>query len=103
MSSANADSKPGGPSLGLRALALAGSILLCFSAALLGAVFMSGEWYATLRKPSWNSPGSHADRRQAVLKRILQMILDYRFEPFKLMASEMIPRISSTLRMVKKR
>jgi translocator protein len=40
-----------------RALALAGWVLLCFSAASLGAFFMPGEWYATLKKPSWNPPG----------------------------------------------
>ena len=40
-----------------RACALAGWVLLCFSAASLGAIFMPGEWYATLKKPSWNPPG----------------------------------------------
>ena len=40
-----------------RWLALAGWLLLCFAAASLGAVFMPGEWYATLKKPSWNPPG----------------------------------------------
>jgi hypothetical protein len=39
------------------ALALAGWVLLCFNAASLGAFFMPGEWYATLKKPSWNPPG----------------------------------------------
>ena len=39
------------------ALGLAGWLLLCFSAASLGALFMPGEWYATLKKPSWNPPG----------------------------------------------
>ncbi len=38
-------------------LALAGWLLLCFSAASLGAVFMPGDWYLTLKKPSWNPPG----------------------------------------------
>jgi WD40 repeat protein/tryptophan-rich sensory protein len=38
-------------------LALAGWLLLCFAAAALGAVFVPGEWYAALRKPSWNPPG----------------------------------------------
>ncbi len=37
-------------------LALVGWLLLCFSAASLGAFFMPGEWYATLKKPSWNPP-----------------------------------------------
>ena len=40
-----------------RALALGCWLLLCFSAASLGAFFMPGEWYATLKKPSWNPPG----------------------------------------------
>jgi tryptophan-rich sensory protein len=39
------------------AFALAGWLALCFGAASLGAVFMPGEWYAALRKPSWNPPG----------------------------------------------
>jgi benzodiazapine receptor len=39
------------------ALALAGWLSLCFGAASLGAVFMPGEWYAALKKPSWNPPG----------------------------------------------
>jgi len=38
-------------------LGLCGWVLLCFAAASLGAVFMPGEWYAALRKPSWNPPG----------------------------------------------
>lgn len=38
-------------------LALAGWLALCFSAAALGAIFMPGEWYLTLKKPSWNPPG----------------------------------------------
>ncbi|MBM3839654.1 MAG: tryptophan-rich sensory protein [Verrucomicrobia bacterium] len=42
---------------GFRAgFALAGWLALCFSAAATGALFMPGEWYATLRKPSWNPP-----------------------------------------------
>ena len=39
------------------ALALAGWLALCFSAAALGAFFMPGEWYAGLKKPVWNPPG----------------------------------------------
>lgn len=39
------------------AFALAGWLVLCFSAASLGAFFMPGEWYARLKKPSWNPPG----------------------------------------------
>ena len=38
-------------------LGLCGWVLLCFAAASLGAVFMPGEWYAALRKPTWNPPG----------------------------------------------
>lgn len=38
------------------AFALAGWLVLSFSAASLGAFFMPGEWYATLKKPSWNPP-----------------------------------------------
>ena len=32
-------------------------LLVCFSAPALGAFAMPGEWYATLKKPSWNPPG----------------------------------------------
>jgi tryptophan-rich sensory protein len=39
------------------AIALAGWLALCFSAALLGAEFTPGEWYAALKKPAWNPPG----------------------------------------------
>lgn len=38
-------------------LALAGWLALCYSAASLGAFFMPGEWYASLKKPAWNPPG----------------------------------------------
>ena len=38
------------------AFALACWLVLSFSAASLGAFFMPGEWYATLKKPSWNPP-----------------------------------------------
>ena len=40
-----------------RYLALAGWLLLCFAAASFGGSFMPGEWYAALKKPSWNPPG----------------------------------------------
>jgi benzodiazapine receptor len=36
---------------------LAGWLVLCFGAAAVGARFMPGEWYAGLKKPSWNPPG----------------------------------------------
>lgn len=39
------------------AVALVGWLALCYSTASLGAVFMPGEWYAALKKPSWNPPG----------------------------------------------
>ena len=38
------------------ALALAGWLVLSFSAAAIGGFFMPGAWYATLKKPSWNPP-----------------------------------------------
>ena len=44
-------------SLGRRALGLIGWLLLCFAAASPGALFMPGDWYATLNKPAWNPPG----------------------------------------------
>jgi len=37
--------------------ALAGWLLLCFAAAAMGGLFMPGEWYASLKKPTWNPPG----------------------------------------------
>jgi translocator protein len=43
-------------SLGKAILGLFGWLLLCLAAASLGAVFMPGEWYAALKKPSWNPP-----------------------------------------------
>ncbi len=42
---------------GRRWLALGGWLLLCFAAATFGGLFMPGEWYASLKKPSWNPPG----------------------------------------------
>jgi translocator protein len=40
-----------------RWLSLAGWLLLCFAAASFGGLFLPGEWYASLKKPSWNPPG----------------------------------------------
>jgi len=37
-------------------IALGGWIALCFAAASLGGLIGPGEWYARLRKPSWNPP-----------------------------------------------
>jgi tryptophan-rich sensory protein len=45
------------PSRARLILGLVGWLALCFSAAALGGFFMPGEWYAQLRKPSWNPPG----------------------------------------------
>src|SRR5512137_502575 len=44
-------------STGHQLLALAGWLLVCFAAATMGGLFMPGEWYASLKKPSWNPPG----------------------------------------------
>jgi len=52
----NTTSSPS-PSAWVRSLALAGWLAACFAAASLGAVFMPGEWYASLQKPTWNPPG----------------------------------------------
>lgn len=52
MSSSKATPRPRGRQI----LALLGWMLLCFGAAAMGAWFMPGEWYALLKKPSWNPP-----------------------------------------------
>ncbi len=50
-------SGPGGPARITSGSALCGFLLLCFATALSGVVCPPGEWYAALRKPSWNPPG----------------------------------------------
>ena len=37
-------------------LGLFGWLGLCFAVAAMGVFFLPGEWYAALRKPSWNPP-----------------------------------------------
>jgi translocator protein len=37
-------------------LSLAGWMLLSVAAASMGGLFMPGDWYAALKKPSWNPP-----------------------------------------------
>jgi benzodiazapine receptor len=39
-----------------RFLALPGFLVLSFAAASVGALFLPGEWYASLLKPDWNPP-----------------------------------------------
>lgn len=45
------------PGIARHLLVLAGWLALTFAAASLGALFLPGEWYASLKKPSWNPPG----------------------------------------------
>ncbi len=47
----------GRPSGFRSALAFAGWMLACYASAAMGGLFMPGEWYASLQKPSWNPPG----------------------------------------------
>src|ERR1043165_1402993 len=50
---------PSYPSNDFDRRAVAGLVLwlvLCFTAASLGAVFLPGEWYGSLKKPSWTPP-----------------------------------------------
>lgn len=44
------------PSAGRQSLALVGWLILCFAAAGTGAFVSTGDWYASLQKPSWNPP-----------------------------------------------
>lgn len=57
MNTATTDPGSFRPHVGARVFALGGWLVLCFGAASLGALFMPGEWYASLKKPSWNPPG----------------------------------------------
>ena len=55
--SARCPAMGGWPSgLFMSVMVLAGWIALCWSAAVPGAVFVPGEWYASLQKPSWTPP-----------------------------------------------
>lgn len=40
-----------------RFLVLIAWLMVSFAAAAMGGLFMPGEWYASLKKPSWNPPG----------------------------------------------
>jgi len=44
------------PGKGRSILGLVGWLAACFAAAALGGLFMPGDWYAQLQKPSWNPP-----------------------------------------------
>jgi tryptophan-rich sensory protein len=40
----------------VKALGLIGWVALCFAAPAIGSFAMPGEWYASIKKPSWNPP-----------------------------------------------
>ncbi len=42
--------------MGRQTAAFAGWVLICFAAASFGALLLPGEWYASLKKPTWNPP-----------------------------------------------
>ena len=48
--------RPSPKSVRCQVLALVGWLLLSLAAASPGGLFMPGEWYAALQKPSWNPP-----------------------------------------------
>ena len=45
-----------GPSMGTSGLSLVGWLVLCLAAASTGVFVSTGDWYASLTKPSWNPP-----------------------------------------------
>ena len=45
------------PSAGRSLTALAGWLLLTFSASATAVFVSTGDWYAALAKPTWNPPG----------------------------------------------